>query len=491
MKSISTLRSWCLGLFLASFGLMSVIGQTVNPRQNEEPDGRNRTFNLFLKNRTDREVTFTVSNNSWSCADSPLRGEVYGPIPPGGQVTAWIARVQGNGCDGDQGQFALTTFDFRFGEVQAFTFSNDGHIGLENTPNRFTGQLSERDGRDGSYTYTISRRNRLPIPLDERLQKPRNYIAYDSGAWARLDAQTTAKIEKIRFSQNGLWPVHYESCFTEPLFHPQHVKRLPNKEGRAYFMIPGSRAHNGYISLLETNPGELDPVTDLVRPGPNGAPIGKIIWQDVFTGVFNQTYNPIGNWNHPAKITVMGGVMLVVAQNWSEGKAANVCTNGTSNPYQRGTSEDAILFYDVRDPSHPVYWGIMNAKELKLPLRERENGWVHRFDERLISVVRFLYHSQRGIWELTVGGGGNWNEDYTTWETDTISPNIEDWTLVGGANTGESPRVRASPGSEHGDDFDSYQWDTDRAISLPENGQIRSMWFDATNNGAGGLLTHK
>ena len=465
---------------------MSVVGQTVNPRQNVEPDGRDRTFNLNVVNNTDRTVTFIVSNNGWSCCDSPLRTEVYGPIRPGGSVKVWIARVQGNGCDGYQGTFTLTTSDFGNEDSQMFTFSNDGYIGVENTPNRFTGKLSRKSRFDGSFTYTVDRSHRLPTPVDERLTQPRNYVAYDSGSWARIDSQTTTKIEHLRFSQNGFWPTWYESCFGFPLFHPQHMKRLPNKDGKAYFMISGSRSHNGYLSLIETYPGLLDPVTDLVRPSSNGDAVGKVIWQDVYTGVFNKTYNPIGNWNHPAKIAVMGGVMLVVAQNWSEGKLIDGCTGSTGNPCQRGTSEDAILFYDVRDSSHPVYWGIMTAEELRLPLRERENGDRKSFDARLISVVRFLYHPHRGIWEMTVGGGGEWKTDYTTWETDTVSPNIEDWTLVAGAGTGNTPRVRTSEASEHGDDFDSYQWDEDRAISVPENGKMRSMWFGATNNGAGG-----
>ena len=478
----------CLILFIYTLTLACLIGQT-NPRQDAEPDGRDRTFNLFLQNNSDRALTFTVSNSHWSCCDSPLRQEVYGPIQPGHWIKVWIARVQGNGCDGKQGTFSLVTNDFGSPDFQIFTFSNDGYIGVANTPNRFTGELSGKNRFDGSFRYSIStlgQSPRLPTPIDERLTQPRNYIAYDSGSWARLDSNTTAKMEHLRFSQNGFWPTWYESCFGFPLFHPQHIKRLPNKDGKAYFMIPGSRSHNGYLTLVETYPGLLDPVTDLIRPSSNGSAVGKVIWQDVYTGVFNETYNPIGNWNHPAKITVMGGVMMVVAQNWSEGKLIDGCTGSTSNPYQRGTSEDAILFYDVRDSSHPVYWGIMTAEELRLPLKERENGDRKSFDARLISAIRLLFHSHRNVWEMTVGGGGEWNTDYTTWETEKVSPNIEDWTLVASANTVEKPRVRSSPASEHGDDFDSYQWNEERAISVPANGVMRSMYFDATNNGAGG-----
>lgn len=486
---ICIVRSWSVIFCVAAFAWVSAVGQVVNPRQDVEPDGRDRTFNLYLFNNSDRAVTYVVRSAGWACCDSPLRQEVYGPIQPGGRVTVWIARVQGNNCDGKQGTFSLSTSDFGGLDVQMFTFSNDGYIGLANTPNRFSGGLSRKNPGDGSFTYTISTladSPRLKRPVDERLTKPRNYIAYDSGAWARLDSQTTAKIDKLRFSQNGFWPVWFETCFGQPLFHPQHMKRLPNKDGKAYFVISGSRSHNGYLTLVETNPGVLDPVTDLVRPSADGSPVGKIIWQDVYTGVFNETYSPIGNWNHPAKIVVMGGVMIVVAQNWSEDVGIDGCTGSTSNPYQRGTSEDAIMFYDVRDPAHPVYWGIMTAEDLKLPLRERDNGLIDSFDARLISALRLFYHAHRGVWEITVGGGGNWREDYTTWETQTISPNIEDWTLVGGADSGQPPRVRTSEGSEHGDDFDSYQWDSERAIAIPANGQIRSMVFAATNNGAGG-----
>ena len=136
MLSNSTKWIRGLALFFTAFSLMSLYGQGTNPRQNEEPDDRNRTFNLYLQNQTDRELTFTVSGDGWACCDSPLRQEVYGPIPPGGRVTVWIARVQGNDCDGKQGTFSLTTSDFRGGDVQRFTFSNDGYIGLANTPNQ-------------------------------------------------------------------------------------------------------------------------------------------------------------------------------------------------------------------------------------------------------------------------------------------------------------------------------------------------------------------
>jgi hypothetical protein len=86
-----------LMILLALALTMTRLWSQTNPRQNLEPDGRDRTFNLYLVNQTDQAQTFTVSQEGWSCCDSPLPQEVYGPVPPDGRVTVWIARVQGHG----------------------------------------------------------------------------------------------------------------------------------------------------------------------------------------------------------------------------------------------------------------------------------------------------------------------------------------------------------------------------------------------------------
>jgi len=155
LDSIHAKLTCCLILFIYTLTLACVMGQT-NPRQDAEPDGRDRTFNLYLQNNSDRALTFTVSNSHWSCCDSPLRQEVYGPIQPGHRIKVWIARVQGNGCDGKQGTFSLVTNDFGSPDFQIFTFSNDGYIGVANTPNRFTGELSRKNRFDGSFRACLA-----------------------------------------------------------------------------------------------------------------------------------------------------------------------------------------------------------------------------------------------------------------------------------------------------------------------------------------------
>jgi hypothetical protein len=229
-----------------------------NTGANAEPDGRGRTFNLIITNSTNERIVCSVSNTS--CCDSPVNGADSGWIGAGNTRSLWIARVQGNGCDGKNGSFRLQVRaeGSNLLDGQSFTFDNEGHISMASSLNRFNGILSSRDATTGAYVYRILPVNsRLPAPVDERLTKPRNYVAYDSGEWARLDSQTTAKIEHLEFSQNNFWPVWYEICGWEapvgdiPFFHPQHMKRLPNKDGRAYFMIAGSRGHNGYLSWVK------------------------------------------------------------------------------------------------------------------------------------------------------------------------------------------------------------------------------------------------
>ncbi len=43
-------------------------------------------------------------------------------------------------------------------------------------------------------------------------------------------------------------------------------------------MVAQSRAHNGYISVIETDPGVLDAATDRLRArGPESA-VGRYVW---------------------------------------------------------------------------------------------------------------------------------------------------------------------------------------------------------------------
>ncbi|MDQ8181181.1 cadherin-like beta sandwich domain-containing protein [Pelagicoccus sp. SDUM812005] len=486
-----TTRPAALLLATATLAFLSVADLRAedNPRQDLEPDEHGaRTFNLYLKNDTHETLNFLISEAD--CTDSPLDTDKYGSVAPGGQVTVWIARVQGNGCDGENGSFRLRPSLFAYKDSVVFMFSNDGGLWLATTPNLYQDTLT-KDAR-GHYTYTIhadDKKPRLATAIDERLTQPRNRIAYDSGEWGRLDAGITAKVDLLRFDEDRtkFFPAWFESCVGEALYHPQHVKRLPNKDGKAYFMIAQSRAHNGYITLVETYPNALDETTDRVfAPDSDprvAVPVGEVIWQDVFTGKENGNFNRIGNWNHPAKMAVMGGVLVVVAQNWSEGIGLDGigCSNDTSNPYQRGESEDALLFYDIRDPAKPAYWGMMSASDLELPSIEYFNGTDgsgRGGHAKQISVVSLAYIHETGKWRINAGGRFNEANYYTTWETnsDSFSPKIEDWEKIA-----SPPSTAFYTSGEHGDDFESYQLADGRARS----GTLRNMSFVTADNGPG------
>jgi len=167
---------------------------------------------------------------------------------------------------------------------------------------------------------------------NEELTKPRNYVAADSGQW---DLANGTKWDDLRFVNTplgGTWGNFYEdTCFLgscAEVFHPQHVVRLPNRNGFAYFMVSQSRAHNGYIQVLRTDPGQLDPVTDLVISPGRTKRVGEYIWIDRYDGpkavAGGRPANSIGNWNHPGKMEVIGGVLVVAAQNWRTGKGSGL-----------------------------------------------------------------------------------------------------------------------------------------------------------------------
>lgn len=448
-----------------------------------------RIFDLHIINGTDAPVTWII--HGYSCYQgTPADGGILGPIQAGGQVTMVIARDQLSDCDGENGYFSLEPSGAAYhNELQHMNFNNAGGLYLSDITTRYTGQLSIKNPVDESYTWTMRETNaRLVTPPDERLTRPRNYVAYDSGYWGEVSNGTT-RLDILRFEKQAEpWGSYFETCFGQPLFHPQHIKRLPNKDGRAYFMGAQSYAHNGYIYLMETYPDMLDSVTDQVIPPTDGSPVGKIIWQELFLGSFNGNNNPIGNWNHPAKMAIQGGVLVVVAQNWSEGLGLDGlgCVNSTSNPYQRGDSEDALLFYDIRDPQHPVYWGKMTATDLKLPELEYCNGTDgsgRGGDARQIAVVSLTHTPDTNEYILNAGihldKCNEKGDYYSTWKTETISPIIEDWQLIGGQGTDPYvPFIYTS--GEHGDDFNSYQLDNVRNTTTnPANGVERQMTFIA------------
>jgi len=147
-----------------------------------------------------------------------------------------------------------------------------------------------------------------PFPQDERSTMGRNYIASDSGSIPN-------SIQRLDIDNTPLGNTdgnYYESCFTSAFFHPQHIVRLRNKNGRAYFVVAHSKGLGGDIQVIRTDPERLDPTTDLINPAPGFE--GEYIWMERF-----DASSEVGHWNHPGKMALMGDTLIVTAQNWSEG----------------------------------------------------------------------------------------------------------------------------------------------------------------------------
>lgn len=265
--------------------------------------------------------------------------------------------------------------------------------------------------------------------------QPSNSVAKDVGTWGG-----STRIDRLGFvnqPQLGLWGNFYDDCVGKELFHPQHVVRLPNKDGSAYFVVAQSRAHNGWISILRTDPGQLDPATDQVR-GKDGEVVGKYIWQDLYKD------NPVGNWNHPGKMDVQGGILVVAAQNWDE--------NNPFCQYAPGSTEDKVLFYNIKDPEAPEYIGAISAAQMGVPE---------------VSVVA-LVQAPDGTYLLQAGGDGT----YSTFAARSISPKLEHWSFLG--TRGESFS------GQHGINFSSYQQEKSLPGSEQPGGSARMIYFDAS-----------
>ncbi len=115
-----------------------------------------RIFDLFLKNGMKQPVSIMLSNEGHNCYEGSVPiGSLIGPIAPGATSKIVLARVQGHGCDGEQGVFRIAPI-MGANEPQDFNFDNAGHLALSNKTYSYTGTLSPKDMSTLSYTWTLS-----------------------------------------------------------------------------------------------------------------------------------------------------------------------------------------------------------------------------------------------------------------------------------------------------------------------------------------------
>lgn len=292
--------------------------------------------------------------------------------------------------------------------------------------------------------------NTAVVP-DESLTRPQipaDSIARNFGLWDDTETGGTTTFNKLQFRKAVHSGMLQTTCFGFPFFHPQHVVRLPNKNDYAYFAVTQSDGEygtpNGRLIIYKSDE-QVDPLTDLVPDGPGTD--GYIVWEQLFkeTWPYPVDDDLFVGWNHPGKMQVIGGLLLISMEQWD-----SVCLDGSGSP------EDAVFFYDIRDPENPVYWGSLTASELGI-------GDDSINDVLLIKAGDEYVLNVRNRW----------------WTASDVSPDINDWTYRGSG--------KAS--NQHGSSIYSYE-DYGRPPALPaygttvprRPGELRAMYFDGDDD---------
>ncbi len=128
--------------------------RNAGPQTRSDNKRYNRIFNLSLQNGFGRTVVFNIIPGSCYEGHNDY-GIVQGEkrVQAGGRYTFRVARVQGHGCNGKQGNFTVQTSGQK--QTQRFSYDNAGHLGLLNFPDAYNGELSEKSQYDESYTWTV------------------------------------------------------------------------------------------------------------------------------------------------------------------------------------------------------------------------------------------------------------------------------------------------------------------------------------------------
>ncbi len=318
-------------------------------------------------------------------------------------------------------------------------------------------------------------------PEDERLLFPRNPVALDSGNWGDdasvADPARRGQTTQMDIRLNGFGGTFYTECGDrEAFYHIQHLVRLPNKEGRAYFMVSMSNsnadleASDGFLLVFRLDEDAYDEETDLAvdTPGTDGEYVNALH--------YNRS-SPVGNWNHPGKMDVLGGVLVVAAEQWG-----SVFCDA-----REGSSEDAVLFYDVRDPERPRYWGKLTATELDVAFQKKQSldqgygvseNFDFGFDEDDISKGGYpaqVIHSvslDHLNGDIFLSVGGNENRLLFRAKNGTVSPNIDAWQRLSGFGAGDASS------NAHGMSFNSFEQNATDPGDSP--GMERFMYFDGS-----------
>lgn len=162
-------------------------------------------------------------------------------------------------------------------------------------------------------------------------------------------ASSEETLIKFEWGNRKKYP-EYGSDRLQFCWHNQAVDRLPDRDGKAYFVFVSSNKEGGMIHVAETSAGfaKMDGRIES-RDGSDG----KIIWhwsmqKDDSGDTLPGTNTKVGRWNHPAKADTLGELLVVAMQdvNLTEGKYSCGGTTG---------QDDAIVWLDFTNRGQPVH----------------------------------------------------------------------------------------------------------------------------------------
>lgn len=136
--------------------------------------------------------------------------------------------------------------------------------------------------------------------------------------------------------RRGSYNLHYHTYWGFRMEHLQALIRLPDKDGNEYYMGTYSQDVDGSVEGGMVFVGKVPA---------NGA-TGDVIWLDEMNNS-----HIAGGFNHPGDLLRLGSIVIIAGQNWDGGKGK----------LDRGNGGQAVLFYDVSNPTAPSYIGKLNA----------------------------------------------------------------------------------------------------------------------------------
>ncbi|MQX36349.1 hypothetical protein [Roseospira navarrensis] len=140
-----------------------VLGALVLVFSTASGQAASRIFDLHLVNgEGNPPVTFTISAAYHNCYEGNvgIGQQIGAPVGGGGYVTVTLARVQGHGCDGENGVFAIEVSN-QPGVLIRFNFDNAGSLWLVDPRNiQPVGILSAKQS-DESYVFATQPRQRV------------------------------------------------------------------------------------------------------------------------------------------------------------------------------------------------------------------------------------------------------------------------------------------------------------------------------------------